>query len=78
MDESTIAMGCWKGKASLTVMVTAIDCQELLERLLVRMETAKTGSSVTEDEPSKPEADEEKDINDTEKNENKPNMEVDG
>ncbi|KAK4773771.1 hypothetical protein SAY87_028790 [Trapa incisa] len=29
-----IAIGCWKGKASLSVLVTAIDCQELLERLL--------------------------------------------
>ncbi|XVE83107.1 hypothetical protein DITRI_Ditri16bG0060900 [Diplodiscus trichospermus] len=38
-DPSTIAIGCWKGRASLTVMVTAIDCQELLERLSARMET---------------------------------------
>ncbi|CAK9320573.1 unnamed protein product [Citrullus colocynthis] len=38
VDESTIAIGCWKGRASLSVMVTAIDCQELLERLSNRLE----------------------------------------
>lgn len=41
VDKSTIAIGCWKGRSSLSVMVTAIDCQELLERLLVRFETEK-------------------------------------
>lgn len=41
VDKSTIAIGCWKGRASLSVMVTAIDCQELLERLLVRLGTEK-------------------------------------
>ncbi|XP_020537968.1 RNA cytosine-C(5)-methyltransferase NSUN2 isoform X2 [Jatropha curcas] len=41
VDASTIAIGCWKGRASLSVMVTAIDCQELLERLSARMETGK-------------------------------------
>lgn len=41
MDASTIAIGCWKGRSSLSVMVTAIDCQELLERLSVCMETEK-------------------------------------
>ncbi|XP_022739320.1 tRNA (cytosine(34)-C(5))-methyltransferase-like [Durio zibethinus] len=40
-DASTIAIGCWKGRASLSVMVAAIDCQELLERLSARMETEK-------------------------------------
>ncbi|KAF5779122.1 putative tRNA (cytosine(34)-C(5))-methyltransferase [Helianthus annuus] len=44
VDRSTIAIGCWKGRSSLSVMVTAIDCQEMLERLLVRFET-KSGSS---------------------------------
>ncbi|KAL0543244.1 hypothetical protein IC582_018334 [Cucumis melo] len=38
VDSSTIAIGCWKGRASLSVMVTAIDCQELLERLSNRLE----------------------------------------
>ncbi|XP_020233288.1 tRNA (cytosine(34)-C(5))-methyltransferase [Cajanus cajan] len=44
VDESTIAIGCWKGRARLSVMVTAMDCQELLERLLIRFDT-KNGSS---------------------------------
>ncbi|GLU13090.1 hypothetical protein SLE2022_297370 [Rubroshorea leprosula] len=39
VDGSTIAIGCWKGRGSLSVMVTAIDCQELLERLATRMES---------------------------------------
>ncbi|CAH8273844.1 unnamed protein product [Arabidopsis lyrata] len=30
---STIAFGCWKGKASLTVMVTTVDCHQLIKRL---------------------------------------------
>ncbi|XP_076939728.1 uncharacterized protein LOC143608608 [Bidens hawaiensis] len=38
VDKSTIAIGCWKGRSSLSVMVTAIDCQELLARLLVRFD----------------------------------------
>ncbi|XP_024974062.1 tRNA (cytosine(34)-C(5))-methyltransferase isoform X2 [Cynara cardunculus var. scolymus] len=50
VDKSTIAIGCWKGRSSLSVMVTAIDCQELLERLLVRMETEK-GSCLPENKP---------------------------
>ncbi|CAN1187009.1 RNA cytosine-C(5)-methyltransferase NSUN2 [Linum perenne] len=37
VDASSIAIGCWKGRGSLSVMVTAVDCQELLERLAVRM-----------------------------------------
>ncbi|XP_044484350.1 RNA cytosine-C(5)-methyltransferase NSUN2-like isoform X2 [Mangifera indica] len=44
VNESTIAIGCWKGRGSLSVMVTAVDCQELLERLLVRIETQKDNS----------------------------------
>ncbi|KAI4325970.1 hypothetical protein MLD38_031328 [Melastoma candidum] len=38
-DASSIAIGCWRGRASLSVMVTAIDCQELLVRLLARTES---------------------------------------
>ncbi|KAI3814028.1 hypothetical protein L1987_18770 [Smallanthus sonchifolius] len=41
VDKSTIAIGCWKGRSSLAVMVTPIDCQELLERIMVRFETQK-------------------------------------
>ncbi|XP_057970587.1 uncharacterized protein LOC131159581 [Malania oleifera] len=47
VDASTIAIGCWKGRGSISVMVTAVDCQELLERLVVRMET-ENGSVVQE------------------------------
>jgi multisite-specific tRNA:(cytosine-C5)-methyltransferase len=67
VNESTIAIGCWKGRASLTVMVTAIDCQELLERLLMRKEP-ENGSSVQEEE-SNVEANKVQDLNDIEKNE---------
>lgn len=48
-------------------MVTAIDCQELLERLLMRMETEK-GSLEKKDEVSNAKGDEEQDIKDMEKN----------
>lgn len=41
VDASTIAIGCWKGRSSLSVMVTALDCQELLERLTTRMGDAE-------------------------------------
>lgn len=41
MDASTIAIGCWKGKSSLSVMVSQIDCQELLERLSIRLGSGK-------------------------------------
>ncbi|KAK4264939.1 hypothetical protein QN277_026054 [Acacia crassicarpa] len=51
VDESTIAIGCWKGRGSLNVMVTAMDCRELLERLLVRFD-AENGSSMHENMPS--------------------------
>lgn len=36
VDASTIAVGCWRGRTNVAVMVTALDCQELLERLLPR------------------------------------------
>ncbi|KAI4317290.1 hypothetical protein L6164_025171 [Bauhinia variegata] len=49
VDESTIAIGCWKGRTSLTIMVTAMDCQELLERLKIRLGEEK-GSSKGDDE----------------------------
>ncbi|KAF3439255.1 hypothetical protein FNV43_RR17531 [Rhamnella rubrinervis] len=62
VDESTIAIGCWKGRASLTVMVTAIDCQELLERLVVRMESEER-SLVKEEKTSNLVVDEVGDMN---------------
>jgi multisite-specific tRNA:(cytosine-C5)-methyltransferase len=53
VDESSIAIVCWKGGASLTVMVTSIECQELLERLLMRSDKVREkGSSMLEQEPS--------------------------
>lgn len=66
MDESTIAIGCWKGKASLTVMVNAIDCQELLERLVIRMETEEEESLVKEEKTSNLEVGEAEDMNEVE------------
>ncbi|KAA3457373.1 tRNA (cytosine(34)-C(5))-methyltransferase-like isoform X1 [Gossypium australe] len=47
-DASAIAIGCWKGRSSLSVMVTAMDCQELLERLSACMETEKKGTLAPE------------------------------
>ncbi|KAL0285227.1 UNVERIFIED_CONTAM: hypothetical protein Sangu_2788400 [Sesamum angustifolium] len=32
-DVMPIAIGCWRGRTNISVMVTAIDCQELLERV---------------------------------------------
>ncbi|RDX80861.1 tRNA (cytosine(34)-C(5))-methyltransferase, partial [Mucuna pruriens] len=55
VNESTIAIGCWKGRASLTVMVSALECQELLERLLMRLDTVTEKDSsiyVDKDKPS--------------------------
>lgn len=31
--KKTIAIGCWKGKVSLNVMVSPLDCQEMLQWL---------------------------------------------
>ncbi|KAL2521678.1 S-adenosyl-L-methionine-dependent methyltransferase superfamily protein [Forsythia ovata] len=39
VDASTVAIGCWRGRTNVAVMVTAIDCQELLERLSSLMAT---------------------------------------
>ncbi|THF97559.1 hypothetical protein TEA_013458 [Camellia sinensis var. sinensis] len=51
VDASTIAIGCWRGRTNVSVMVTAIDCQEMLERLSMWMET-KNGSELPETKPS--------------------------
>lgn len=68
VDASTIAVGCWRGKNSVSVMVTAVDCQELLERLLKPSETEKN-SSVQETKPSTGEAIEVSETNDCESKE---------
>uniref|UniRef100_A0A5B7BVM7 Putative tRNA (Cytosine(34)-C(5))-methyltransferase n=1 Tax=Davidia involucrata TaxID=16924 RepID=A0A5B7BVM7_DAVIN len=65
VDASTIAIGCWKGRSNVSVMVTAIDCQELLERLLKRMETGED-SSLEENKHSSVDADEVVKMNDLE------------
>ncbi|KAL6575929.1 hypothetical protein OROHE_000400 [Orobanche hederae] len=41
LQENTtpIAIGCWRGRTNVTVMVTAIDCQELLERVSMLLST---------------------------------------
>ncbi|XAR73424.1 tRNA (cytosine(34)-C(5))-methyltransferase [Bertholletia excelsa] len=58
VDASTVAIGCWRGRTNVSVMVTAIDCQEMLERLSMRAETESVSvqlemehSSVVPDEP---------------------------
>lgn len=38
VDSTTIAIGCWKGRSNLNVMVTELDCKDLLERLEKRLE----------------------------------------
>lgn len=44
VDASTIAISCWRGKASLAVMATAADCQELLERFAEKTPKTEGGS----------------------------------
>lgn len=64
MDESTIAIGCWKGRASLTVMVGALECQELLERLIMRLEkVTEKDSSMHKNRPSDNRGDEAQESN---------------
>lgn len=40
VDSSTIAIGCWRGRSNVNVMVSALDCKDLLERLEVRSQAA--------------------------------------
>ncbi|XP_051140976.1 uncharacterized protein LOC127258243 isoform X2 [Andrographis paniculata] len=49
-----LAINCWRGRTNVSVMVTAIDCQELLERVTAPLSTDT-------DEPSKGEAEAEAD-----------------
>ncbi|TXG60154.1 hypothetical protein EZV62_014727 [Acer yangbiense] len=75
IDASTIAIGCWKGRGSLSVMVSAIDCQELLERLLIRMEPEpENGDSLQENNGN---TDEVKDMDDNGKNEESESIKMD-
>ncbi|KAF8012245.1 hypothetical protein BT93_I0394 [Corymbia citriodora subsp. variegata] len=41
VNESMVAISCWKGKISLNVMASDDDCQELLQRLRLCEETGK-------------------------------------
>ncbi|KAJ4950215.1 hypothetical protein NE237_027047 [Protea cynaroides] len=50
VDASTIAIGCWKGKSNVFVMVSAIDSQELLQRLSVQSGDER-GSLAQESKP---------------------------
>ncbi|KAK0604800.1 hypothetical protein LWI29_019597 [Acer saccharum] len=75
IDASTIAIGCWKGRGSLSVMVSAIDCQELLERLLIRMEPEpENGDSLQENNGN---TDEVKDMDDNGKKEESERIKMD-
>ncbi|KAJ4966009.1 hypothetical protein NE237_017858 [Protea cynaroides] len=56
VDSSTIAIGCWKGKSNLAVMVSAVDSQELLQRLSVQSGNER-GSLAEESKPLNSEAD---------------------
>ncbi|KAL3355377.1 hypothetical protein AABB24_019446 [Solanum stoloniferum] len=56
-DPSTITIGCWRGRANISVMVTALDCQELLERMSMGVEE-ETKASSPEIMPSTNKADE--------------------
>lgn len=41
-DSQEIAIGCWKGRGSITVMVTEIECVEMIERLVIRGDIEST------------------------------------
>nr|GMC65935.1 tRNA (cytosine(34)-C(5))-methyltransferase-like isoform X1 [Ipomoea batatas] len=49
--DKQVAIGCWKGKANISVMVSSLDCQELLERMPMYMEE-DTALSLHENKPS--------------------------
>ncbi|PHT64937.1 hypothetical protein T459_29362 [Capsicum annuum] len=68
-DPSTIAIGCWRGRANISVMVTALDCQELLERMSMSV-AEETKASSPEIKPSTNKADEIVELVDDEVKEN--------
>ncbi|XP_030496373.2 uncharacterized protein LOC115712258 [Cannabis sativa] len=77
VDESTIAISCWKGKASLTVMVNAVDCQEMLERTSALIEIEKESAVKEDRSPSRSESGvDEKGKNDVEKKEDKESIQM--
>ncbi|PKA65867.1 multisite-specific tRNA:(cytosine-C5)-methyltransferase [Apostasia shenzhenica] len=54
VDSSSIAIVCWKGKTNLSIMVSQLDAQELMDRLAVRFgpreDSASEGSNYLLDE----------------------------
>ncbi|OVA15687.1 Bacterial Fmu (Sun)/eukaryotic nucleolar NOL1/Nop2p [Macleaya cordata] len=68
VDASTIAIGCWKGKTNVSVMVSPTDCEELLERLSVRLGSKKEESLVQENKNSDLEVNAVEAMNDVEGN----------
>ncbi|GAB2283327.1 hypothetical protein Dimus_017844 [Dionaea muscipula] len=54
VNPSTIAIGCWKGRTNIAVMVSAIDCRELFDRLMKRWgaDMPSQGETTTEDSSS--------------------------
>ncbi|KZV53762.1 tRNA (cytosine(34)-C(5))-methyltransferase [Dorcoceras hygrometricum] len=50
--ENPVAIGCWRGRTNVTVMLAALDCQELLERMSILFSTNETRSGA---EPVMPE-----------------------
>ncbi|KAG9451475.1 hypothetical protein H6P81_011440 [Aristolochia fimbriata] len=54
VDSSTIAIVCWKGRTNVCVMVSEADCQELLQRLMVRTGRISGPSLTTKDNCSEP------------------------
>ncbi|XP_057542157.1 uncharacterized protein LOC130820701 isoform X1 [Amaranthus tricolor] len=65
VDSSTIAIGCWKGRSNLNVMVTSLDCTDLLERLEKRMEARSAQTSEVQNVGAKVDSN----LNDTDVNE---------
>ncbi|KAL5992529.1 hypothetical protein ACLOJK_013448 [Asimina triloba] len=57
VDPSTVAIGCWKGRSSLTVMVSQTDCKELLERLYLPLGKKAPSVEVTPQDVSEPTVD---------------------
>ncbi|KAI3451180.1 hypothetical protein Pfo_007845 [Paulownia fortunei] len=63
-EDTPIAIGCWRGRTNVSVMVNSIDCQELLERVSMLMSTEE--ALQPEGNPSIPDAGEEGNINGSE------------
>lgn len=60
VNDSPIAVGCWKGRTNISVMLSELDCRELLERLVLRKGESK--NSLLDGEEMKPEIGNEADL----------------